>query len=98
MSLTNINLPGFVIADLYRNSLIQPSAADHVPREASAVAQGLPKAMPEDGALPQREVAPPVTEQQPVVKEPVAEPVDITKPYVALTFVIVTQGIYPSRN
>jgi len=25
-------------------------------------------------------------------------PVDITNPYVALTFVIVTQGIYPSRN
>ena len=81
MSLTNINLPGFVIADLYRNSLIQPSAADHVPPEASAVAPGLPKAMPESEALPpQQEVIPPVAEQQPVVKEPIAEPVAVTKP------------------
>lgn len=45
MSLTNIKLPGFVIADLYRNTLIQPSAADF---------GGLPQAMPE-GPLPQRE-------------------------------------------
>lgn len=28
MSLSNIKLPGFVIADLYRTSLIQPTAAD----------------------------------------------------------------------
>jgi len=53
MSLTNIHLPGFIIADLYRNSLIQP----------------------EGGSLPQRAVAPPAVEQQPVVKEPVATPV-----------------------
>lgn len=80
MSLTNINLPGFVIADLYRNSLIQPSAADRVPPEASAVAQDLPKAMPEGDALPRRELSPPVIEQQPVVKEPVTQPVTITQP------------------
>ena len=71
MSLTNINLPGFVIADLYRNSLIQPS-----------VAEGLPKALPEGGALPQREAAPPAVEQQPVIKEPVAEPVTTARPVV----------------
>jgi hypothetical protein len=34
MSLSNIKLPGFVIADLYRTSLIQPTAADgYVPRQ-----------------------------------------------------------------
>jgi hypothetical protein len=46
MSLTNIKLPGFVIADLYRNTLIQPEAADF---------GGLPQAMPE-GPLPQQAV------------------------------------------
>jgi hypothetical protein len=35
MSLTNINLPGFVIADLYRNSLIQPERGVLNQREAA---------------------------------------------------------------
>ncbi|OQP65316.1 hypothetical protein A3860_16745 [Niastella vici] len=71
MSLTNIKLPGFVIADLYRNSLIQPSASDF---------EGVPQAMPQN-YLPQQE-APvvaepepqPVIEAKPVIKTPVAEP------------------------
>jgi hypothetical protein len=66
MSLSNINLPGFVIADLYRNSLIQPSATE-----------GLPKAMPDEGpseSPPHLEEAggrlsEPVTVAQPVKKE-----------------------------
>jgi hypothetical protein len=60
--------------------LIQPSAADHVPREAPVVAQslpkampsaaeGLPKALPEGEALEGDEGMPPVT-----------EPVAVTKP------------------
>jgi hypothetical protein len=72
MSLTNINLPGFVIADLYRNSLIQPSAAE-----------GLPKAMPEGGALPQREAANTKPQTPPLLEgaggRP-SEPVTITQP------------------
>jgi hypothetical protein len=85
MSLTNINLPGFVIADLYRNSLIQPEGADRVPPEASAVAQGLPKAMPEGGALPQQEVANTELHTPPPMeggggRPPVTEPVAVPKP------------------
>jgi len=74
MSLSNIKLPGFVIADLYRNSLIQPSAAE-----------GFTKAMPE-GFLPQQEIqvvadAEPVrVETQPVAKTSAPEPVAATKP------------------
>ena len=72
MSLTNIKLPGFVIADLYRNNLIQPSAADF---------EGLPQSLPET-YLPQQE-APvvaepepqPVIEVKPIAKTPVSEPV-----------------------
>jgi len=79
MSLSNIKLPGFVIADLYRTSLIQPS-----------VAEGLPQAMPE-GFVPQQDMQE-VAEPEPVrvatqtpQPEPVAEkappkPVDNT-PY-----------------
>jgi hypothetical protein len=81
MSLTNINLPGFVIADLYRNSLIQPSAADRVPPEASAVVQSLPKAMSEGSALSQQEKAktlPPMEKDE--GRPPVIEPVTITQP------------------
>ncbi|MBO9201349.1 MULTISPECIES: hypothetical protein [Niastella] len=74
MSLTNIHLPGFVIADLYRNSLMQPSAADF---------GTVPQAMPE-APLPQRETKP-ETPSQPVGKEeeksiPVAEPLTAAKP------------------
>jgi len=71
MSLTNIKLPGIVIADLYRNTLIQPSAADF---------DGLPEAMPET-YLPLQEakaVEPepqPVTAAKPVAKTPDPEPV-----------------------
>ena len=64
MSLTNIKLPDFVIADLYRQSLIQPTASDF---------GGLPQAMPE-GPKPQPE-ARIVAEPQPVTKTPVKEPV-----------------------
>jgi hypothetical protein len=63
MSLNNIKLPDFVIADLYRRSLIQPSAFDF---------DGLPQAMPE--VMPQPE-ARTVTDPQPVTKTPVKEPV-----------------------
>jgi hypothetical protein len=84
MSLTNIILPGFVIAELYRNSLIQPSAVDPVAPEASAVAQDLPKALPEDGALPQQETANtkphPPSRQVGKDGERPAEPVIVTKP------------------
>ena len=68
MSLNNIKLPDFVIADLYRRSLIQPSASDF---------SGLPQTMPEEPMPPLE--ARIVAEQQPVtktlVKEPVAEKV-----------------------
>ncbi|WP_133053871.1 hypothetical protein [Niastella yeongjuensis] len=64
--MTNINLPGFVIADLYRNSLMQPEVA---------ASGGSPKAMQEDSPLPQQEKAytpPPIMEEaggQPVKQE-----------------------------
>jgi hypothetical protein len=63
MSLNNIKLPDFVIADLYRRSLIQPSASDF---------DGLPQAMPE--VMPQPE-ARTVAESQPITKMPVKEPI-----------------------
>ncbi len=62
MSLNNIILPDFVIADLYRRSLIQPSAADF---------SGLPQAISE-GSTPQPE-ARIVAELQPVTKTPIKE-------------------------
>lgn len=67
MSLTNIKLPGFVIADLYRNSLIQPEASDFdgLPQAMPSVAEGLPKAMPE-GPLPRQAIQ--------AVEEPAAPP------------------------
>ena len=68
MSLSNIKLPGFVIADLYRTSLIQPSAADgFVPRqEVQEVAEPEPV-----------RVAP---QPEPVVEKTPPKPVDTT-PY-----------------
>lgn len=78
MSLNNIKLPDFVIAELYRNSLIQPLASDRVPPEVSAVAQGLPQAKP-DSPLHQSE-ARKVVEQQPVIKPSIKEPVAETSP------------------
>jgi hypothetical protein len=91
MSLTNIKLPGFVIADLYRDTLIQPSAEE-----------GFLQAMPE-GTLPQQEVQAvaepkpsgveakplkkaeregfeppepsPMVEAKPITKQPVPEPI-----------------------
>ena len=84
MSLTNIKLPGFVIVDLYRNSLIEPEASQAMP----SVAEGLPKAQPE-GPLPRQEapvqpiaepVAPVVAAPQPVVKSPVPEPIAAPTP------------------
>jgi hypothetical protein len=62
MSLTNINLPGFVIADLYRNSLIQPEVGALPQREAPPVVEQHPIA-------PVKE---PVTTQPVKKEEPVA--------------------------
>lgn len=61
MSLSNIKLPGFVIADLYRNALIQPSAAEgfQPQQETQTVAEPEPVRV----------------EQQPVAKTPVKESV-----------------------
>ncbi|HEX6430441.1 MAG TPA: hypothetical protein VF008_22270 [Niastella sp.] len=73
MSLTNIKLPDFVIADLYRRSLIQPSAAEGFPQAMPSAAEGLPQAQPE-GPMAQPE-ARKVAEPQPVTKTPVKEPV-----------------------
>ncbi|OQP59330.1 hypothetical protein [Niastella populi] len=68
MSLSNIKLPGFVIADLYRNTLIQPSAADGFqPLPETAVAEPGPAAV----------------EKQPVAKPPVQEPVTAKTPGLA---------------
>jgi hypothetical protein len=72
MSLTNIKLPGFVIADLYRNSLIQPSAAED-----------LSKALPEEGTMSQPETANTKFHTPPLVEgngERPAEPVAVTQP------------------
>ena len=68
MSLSNIKLPGFVIADLYRTSLIQPTAADgFVPlQEVQEVAEPEPV-----------RVAP---QPEPVVEKAPPKPVD-TAPY-----------------
>jgi len=66
MSLTNIKLPGFVIADLYRNSLIQPSAADF---------DGLPQAMPQQAQVVAEPEPPTTVETKPIAKPPVPEPI-----------------------
>lgn len=63
MSLNNIKLPDFVIADLYRRSLIQPSASDF---------SGLPQAMPEE---PMFQPEARIVAEQPVTKTPVKEPI-----------------------
>lgn len=68
MSLSNIKLPGFVIADLYRNSLIQPEG--YVPQQG---AQEL--AEPE----PVR-VATHTPQPEPVIEKAPPKPVDTT-PY-----------------
>jgi hypothetical protein len=67
MSLTNIKLPGFVIADLYRNTLIQPEGP--LPsQEVQAAAMTEPA--PIVSAEPEPRVA---AEPKPVVKAPVPE-------------------------
>jgi len=77
MSLTNIQLPDFVIADLYRQSLIQPLPADHMPREASAGSQSQPQAMPKQETPPVAEVQPVA---EPVVNKPKEERVAVKEP------------------
>ncbi|MFL5746632.1 MAG: hypothetical protein ACJ751_18290 [Niastella sp.] len=67
MSLTNINLPGFVIADLYRNSLIQPEGGT-LPRQETANTK-LHTPPPLDEAGGKLPVAEPVTITQPVKQE-----------------------------
>ena len=63
MSLTNINLPGFVIADLYRNSLIQPEVGALPQRAAPPVVEQQPvaKAPVEEAVTTQ-----PVKKEEPV--------------------------------
>lgn len=68
MSLANIKLPGFVIADLYRNSLIQPEG--YVPQQGA-----LEVAEPE----PVR-VATHIPQPEPVIEKVPPKPVDTT-PY-----------------
>ena len=61
MSLTNINLPGFVIAELYRNSLIQPEEGAMPKQEVAANTKTLtPPPMEGAGGRP----AEPVTMSQ----------------------------------
>lgn len=64
MSLTNINLPGFVIAGLYRNSLIQPEGFT-TPQEAQVEAA----AEPEPVTKPQPVTRPAVPEAEPVIEK-----------------------------
>ena len=67
MSLSNINVPGFVIAELYRNVLIEPE---------ESFARAAVKATPQAKPKPQPVAKAPVTaEPQPVVKTPVIESV-----------------------
>lgn len=66
MSLSNIKLPGFVIADLYRTSLIQPAAADGF----------VPLTEMQEAAEPE----PVVVATQPVAKTPQPQPVIETAP------------------
>jgi hypothetical protein len=61
MSLTNIILPGFVIADLYRNSLIQPEGPLPEREAAPPVVEQQP--------VTKTSVTEPVTVTQPVKKE-----------------------------
>lgn len=74
MSLTNINLPGFVIADLYRHSLIEPE-------------ESMPKPETENPGLPEQAVKPQTAPQQvgragemPPVIQPVAESKPVPPP------------------
>jgi hypothetical protein len=62
MSLTNINLPGFVIADLYRNSLIQPEGDTKPQREVTSP-------VVEQQPVITAPVSEPVITTQPVKKE-----------------------------
>lgn len=75
MSLSNIKLPGFVIADLYRTSLIQPAAADgYVARqEIQEIAEPEPVRV---AAQPVAKTAQP----EPVAETAPAKPVDLS-PY-----------------
>jgi hypothetical protein len=66
MSLTNIKLPVFVIADLYRNTLVEPDGP--LPRQ---------EAPPQPVAAP---VAPVVAEAQPIAKSPQPEPITAPPP------------------
>jgi hypothetical protein len=50
MSLTNINLPGFVIADLYRNSLIQPEPETEDPDKLGQPEKNEALSSPEEAA------------------------------------------------
>jgi hypothetical protein len=91
MSLTNIKLPGFVIADLYRNTLIQPEGP-MLPQEvqAQAVAEPAPQPVVKQPAhepvttMPAEKKAEPaprvVAEPQPATKSPVPEPILATAP------------------
>jgi hypothetical protein len=75
MSLSNIKLPGFVIADLYRTSLIQPAAADgYVPRQEIQEA-----AEPEPVRVATQPVAR-TPQPEPVIETAPAKPADLT-PY-----------------
>lgn len=75
MSLTNIHLPGFIIADLYRNSLIQPEVSAFAGSPEKA---GTPPGQEKDPVAPQ----PAGTREQPAVAEPVtaAQPVKKEEP------------------
>jgi hypothetical protein len=69
MSLTNINLPGFVIADLYRNSLIQPESGAFPRQEVANTKPHTPPPLEKDAGKPAEPVAvtKPVTKEEPVV-------------------------------
>jgi hypothetical protein len=73
MSLSNIKLPGFVIADLYRNVLIQPSADEGFTPTLTEAFQPQPEAQFVAEPEPVR------VEQPAVAKMPVPEPVVETK-------------------
>ncbi|AEW00953.1 hypothetical protein A4D02_13430 [Niastella koreensis] len=69
MSLTNIKLPGFVIADLYRNSLIQPEEGALPQQETAKTKTVTPPPMEGDGGEPAEPVAiaQPIQQTEPVV-------------------------------
>jgi len=73
MSLTNINLPGFVIADLYRNSLIEPDGP--LPQQET-----VPIAIGIKPETPSPQVGRAEEERPSPVMEPVIEPVAEPKP------------------